>query len=252
MKYLEMKPSQLRDAIQSGTPAVLPLGVVEYHGEHLPLGVDAFVAMEAVARVEAKHPDLIVLPAFYYGAASYAVASPENHGTIHVDAMHLLPVAEDIFQSLLRIGLRNVHLFIAHQTEEFSQGMPTDLAFRLAARHAIFSWLEQNVHEGWWGDESQSNYYSGANNPFDWIQVHPVRSGTDLRKKIPSDHAGKTETSEMLAIDPSLVDMDGIDQRLWYCRPAADATSQFGEEALSLTAMEMEEILYGEGTRHET
>ena len=40
--------------------------------------------------------------------------------------------------ALLRGGFRNIHGVIHHQTENFAQGMPTDLAFRLAARNAIF------------------------------------------------------------------------------------------------------------------
>ena len=113
---------------------------------------------------------MVVLPPFYYGAASWAVAKPERNGTVHVDALKLVPVAEEIFRGLLRVGFRNIHAFIAHQTEEFHQGMPTDLAFRLAARHVIFDWVEKESGEGWWGTEEFSNYYSDSNNPFNWIR----------------------------------------------------------------------------------
>jgi hypothetical protein len=40
---------------------------------------------------------------------------------------------------------------IHHQTENFAQGMPTDLTFRLAARNAIFRHLEAARGSGWWG-----------------------------------------------------------------------------------------------------
>ena len=42
MQYLKMLPYQIREAIDKNVPVVLPLGVVEYHAEHLPLGVDCF------------------------------------------------------------------------------------------------------------------------------------------------------------------------------------------------------------------
>ena len=64
--------------------------------------------------------------------------------------------------------------YVAHQGEEFEQGMPTDLAFRTAARHTIFKWLEKHQGEGWWGTEKYADYY-GGNNPFAWIQFHPFR-----------------------------------------------------------------------------
>jgi creatinine amidohydrolase/Fe(II)-dependent formamide hydrolase-like protein len=38
MRYELMLSHQLRKAVEEGWPAVLPLGVLEYHGEHLALG----------------------------------------------------------------------------------------------------------------------------------------------------------------------------------------------------------------------
>jgi LPXTG-site transpeptidase (sortase) family protein len=38
MQYLNMLPYQVRTAIDKNYPVVLPLGVIEYHAEHLPLG----------------------------------------------------------------------------------------------------------------------------------------------------------------------------------------------------------------------
>ena len=56
MQYLKMLPYQVREAIEKNTPVVLPLGVIEYHAEHLPLGVDMFVAQNIIDRVEARRP----------------------------------------------------------------------------------------------------------------------------------------------------------------------------------------------------
>jgi len=247
MQYLHMRPHQIREAIEKNVPAVLPLGVVEYHGEHLPMGVDYFVCEQILARVEQRHPEMIVLPPFYYGSASYAVAPPENNGTVQVDCAKLIPVAEEIFRSLLRVGFRNIHAFVSHQTEEFAQGMPTDLAFRTAGRHAIFEYLEKNAGEGWWGTERYSNYYSGSNNPFSWIQVHPVRMTEALRKRFPGDHAGKLETSEMMAAYPEDVDMSRLDESLWYCRVkgAKDSSAEYGSQAMDAASYVVEEMLFG-------
>ena len=90
-----------------------------------------------------RHP-----AAFYYGAASYAVEPPERTGTLHVDAEALMPVAKAMFTGLLRIGFRNIHLVIHHQTENFAAGMPTDLAFKFAARQAIFAFLRGGARRG--------------------------------------------------------------------------------------------------------
>ena len=72
-----MRPHQIRAAIQADIPAVLAIGVQEYHGEHLPVGVDLLAVTRVLARLEAEAPErVILLPAFGYGAASHAVAGP--------------------------------------------------------------------------------------------------------------------------------------------------------------------------------
>ena len=248
MQYLNMLPYQIREAIDRNTPVVLPLGVIEYHAEHLPMGVDCFTCINIIERVEKRHPEMVVLPPFYYGAASLAVAKPERNGTVHVDALKIVPVAEEIFRGLLRVGFRNIHGFICHQTEEFAQGMPTDLAFRFAARKVIFDFLDKEAGEGWWGTEEFSNYYSEANNPFNWIRIQTCRDNDESgvhNRVYPGDHAGKLETSQMLTIAPELVEMDRIDDKIWFARAAKDATAQYGDEELELAADDVEISLFG-------
>lgn len=247
MKYLYMQPSRIRDVIQRNIPAVLPLGVIEYHAEHLPVGVDFFVVEKILDMVESEFPNQIVLlPPFYYGTATYAVASPENNGTVSVSPDKLIPVAEEIFRGLLDVGFRNIHCFIAHQTEEFVQGMPTDLAFRFAGRKVIFEFLDQKLGKGWWGSERNAEYYSGGENPFNYIRVHPVRTRDSTKKRFKGDHAGILETSEMLAIHPETVDMSKIDDRLWFTRTAYGATWEFGEAALYETSQDVKKVLFGD------
>ena len=247
MQYLNMLPYQIREAIDKNVPVILPLGVVEYHAEHLPMGVDCFTCLDMIRRVEERHPEVVVLPPFYYGAASLAVAKPERNGTVHVDALKIVPVAEDIFRGLLRVGFRNIHAFICHQTEEFAQGMPTDLAFRLAARHVIFEWTEKESGEGWWGTEKFSQYYSNKNNPFNWIRIHNSREHNilDQEKLYPGDHAGKLETSEAMYICPENVELDRIDGSLWYARAGKEASAEYGDAALEVGSKDMEVSLFG-------
>jgi creatinine amidohydrolase len=142
MRYEMMLPHELRRAIEECWPAILPVGVLEYHGEHLALGMDTLVVVKALEILEGE-ADLVLLPPFYYGASSYAVAPPEGNGSVNVDAEKILPFARDLFYALLRVGFRNIHFFIHHQTENFAFGMPTDLAFRLAARQAVFQFVEK-------------------------------------------------------------------------------------------------------------
>ena len=95
MRFDLMRPYQIRDAIARDVPVVLPIGVMEYHGEHMGVGMDLLAVTRVLDRLEAEAPDkIVILPPFAYGAASYAVAAPEGSGTLHVDAGRIAPMAQ--------------------------------------------------------------------------------------------------------------------------------------------------------------
>ena len=93
------------------------------------------------------------------------------------------------------------------------------------------------------GNGKFSAYYSGGNNPFNWIGIHPIR-GPETRKKYGGDHAGKLETSEAMVICPELVEMDRLDETIWFSRPAKDASPEWGDGALEASSYDMEKILF--------
>ena len=111
MRYEMMLPHQIRKAIAENWPVILPLGVLEYHGEHMAVGMDTLAVVKMLDLLE-KEADIVILPPFYYGAASYAVEAPEGNGSVHVDSAGLHPFARELFKGLLRVGFRNIHGFI--------------------------------------------------------------------------------------------------------------------------------------------
>jgi creatinine amidohydrolase/Fe(II)-dependent formamide hydrolase-like protein len=229
MRYEMMLPHQIRAAIDARWPVVFPLGVLEYHGEHMSVGMDT-LAVTCVLDILEKEMNLVILPPFYYGAASYAVEPPERNGTLHVDAEALLPFAKAMFQGLLRIGFRNIHVVVHHQTENFLAGMPTDLAFKFAARQAIFAFLEKERGEGWWGNEKMADYYAqqlAGDDPFNWIKAHPLMT-PDAMDGYPFDHAGEGETSLMMALSPEAVDLSRLSEDKWFARSARQAGNERG------------------------
>jgi creatinine amidohydrolase/Fe(II)-dependent formamide hydrolase-like protein len=244
MRYELMLPHQIRAAIKEHWPVVLPLGVLEYHGEHMAVGMDTLAVVKLLEILE-REANLVVLPAFYYGASSYAVEPPEGSGSVQVNADRLFPFAQDLFRSLLRIGFRNIHFFIHHQTENFAAGMPTDLAFKFAARQAIFEFLERERGEGWWGSDQMADYYAqqaAGDDPFNWIKGHPLMT-KDIIARYPFDHAGLGETSLLMALCPEGVDLRKFSAEKWYSRSAAQASADFGATARDLILSHMRQVL---------
>ena len=169
---------------------------------------------------------------------------PEGTGTLHVEPAAFLPFAEGLFRALLRAGFRNVHGVVHHQTENFAQGMPTDLVFRLAARNAVFAHLEAERGTGWWGSNEQRDYYArhaAGENPFNWISIHPsLPPGAPF----PFDHAGEGETALMLALAPESVEMARVtDGDHWYTGTAPRATAAKGEEGVAIALAHLRRCL---------
>jgi creatinine amidohydrolase/Fe(II)-dependent formamide hydrolase-like protein len=247
MRYELRVPYQLRRAIDENWPVILPLGVLEYHGEHMAFGMDTIVVIKLVDLLE-QEMQMVVLPPFYYGAASYAVEPPERNGSVHADAGKLAPFAEALFLGLLRVGLRNIHGFIHHQTENFVAGMPTDLAFKFAGRQAIFRFLEKQRGEGWWGNNEMADYYAQhatGSDPFNWIKIHPLMDAA-IVAQYPFDHAGIGETSLMMALCPEAVDTDRFsDNKSWYTASAKDASVELGRKGRDLVLARMRTLLKG-------
>ncbi len=244
MRYEKMLPHQIRAAIAANTPVILPLGVLEYHGEHMAVGMDTLAVTCALDILE-KEADIVILPPFYYGAASYAVEPPEGTGSVQVDSTVLHPFARELFNGLLRVGFRNIHAFIHHQTENFATGMPTDLAFKFGARQAIFAFLEKTRGEGWWGNATMSDYYAqqaGGDDPFNWIKIHPLMTRETIGQ-YPFDHAGEGETSLMLAMCPEAVDMHRISDERWYTQSARNASEPTGARGRDLILAHMRRVL---------
>lgn len=245
MRFEMMLPHQIRRAIAANTPVVLPLGVLEYHGEHMAVGMDTLAVTCVLDRLE-REMDIVIMPLFPYGAASYAVEGPEGTGSLQVDAGKIAPFAEEMFLGLLRIGFRNIHGIIHHQTENFTAGMPTDLAFKFAGRQAVFRYLESERGEGWWGRNEMRDYYEqhdAGTDPFNWIRIHPLMS-EDITARYPFDHAGIGETSLMMALAPQAVETDRFaENTAWYTETARDASAELGEEGVAMILDHLRRVL---------
>jgi creatinine amidohydrolase/Fe(II)-dependent formamide hydrolase-like protein len=232
MKLHEMLPGQCEKAKREKWPLFIPAGTIEYHGEHLPLGVDTIAVLKSLEELE-KQINCIVAPPVWYGPSSYAVAGPEK-GTIDVDADRFEKHCEDVLRGLLESGYRRIFVVIHHQFE-MGRLMPEALAFQKSAYRIIFERLERERGRGWWGTDDMESYYESIetfDNPFNWVQVVPLMS-PEIQKEMGYDHAGLLETSLMLAAVPDRVDMRLLEgDRPWFTRGAENATPEHGEKTI--------------------
>jgi creatinine amidohydrolase len=95
---------------------ILPVGVVEEHGAHLPLGLDSFAA-EVYADAAAPHLeeagyDVVIAPTVSYGVAHQALDFP---GTLTLRTETLRALVTDIGRSLAQHGLDRLVVLNGHR-----------------------------------------------------------------------------------------------------------------------------------------
>jgi creatinine amidohydrolase len=95
---------------------ILPVGVVEEHGAHLPLGLDSFAA-EAYAASAGPHLEesgyeVLVAPTISYGVARAAINFP---GTLSLEPETLRSMVVEIGRSLARHGLKSLVILNGHR-----------------------------------------------------------------------------------------------------------------------------------------
>ena len=116
----EMTWEEVRDLDRSRVVAVLPVGALEAHGPHLPLGTDVVIA-GAMARAGAQALarrgfEAVVLPPLPFTAAPFAAAFA---GTLSIPPAAVGELVLDLARELTRhgfaaLGIANAHLDPAH------------------------------------------------------------------------------------------------------------------------------------------
>jgi len=177
VQYERMLGREATEAMTRCPVAYLPIGCLERHGDHLPMGLDAIKA-HGICCEAARALGGVVFPPHYYAGihrmdeAALAKYSGE-WGNLYTDATaeaHLT----DIVRQIARMGIRVLVLYSGHYP-----GCQIEMIQAIAERF--------NAEEG--------------------IRVIPACERELLKE---GDHAGLCETSLLLYLGRSLVDMTRI------------------------------------------
>lgn len=170
---------EARELAKRGAIALLPTGATEAHGPHLPLATDVIISREAAKRAQralAKEGfAAIVLPPLAYAVTEYA---SEFSGTISLPFDTAKALARDVILGAVRTGFGGVVICNAHLEPENLR----------ALREAC--------------EEAEAR---GARVAFPDVtrKPHALRLGEEFRSG--ACHAGRYETSLVLAAEPFLV-----------------------------------------------
>lgn len=127
-----LAPAELDRAIAFCPVAYLPLGSLEFHGPHLPIGLDALTA-HGVCVATAERTGGIVLPPIYSGTGG---GHTEYPWTIMMSSAAVIRgLIDETLQGLERFGVRHTVLFTGHFADE-QLALVDDVAASWNARSA--------------------------------------------------------------------------------------------------------------------
>ena len=110
MEWVNLTSSALKKAAKKGLPVILPVGSIEAHSDHLPLGNDTFKAYRTCIEAAKKEPAVVLPPLFY----TY-VKSMETHcGAITLDGKLLVELVEKIADETARNGFKKILIASGH------------------------------------------------------------------------------------------------------------------------------------------
>jgi creatinine amidohydrolase len=234
MRFGDLAYPELEELQAGSRPLVLllPLGAVEPHGPHAPLVTDTLISVaicERVARLLEADPEVhaLVLPPLSFGVTRYAAAFP---GSISIGEETLRALVLDVCRSLGAQGLGRIVLVNSHLEPEHVRTLREAVA-ELGASVRLFDPTRRAV-----ASELTEEFRAGAG------------------------HAGRYETSLILAEDPALVErsrMEGLESKMIdmpaaiaagrtdfvamgmdraYCGAPAEATAEEGERTFETLA----------------
>jgi creatinine amidohydrolase len=232
--YAELTPPEFEERLRAAPIAYLPLGTLEWHGRHLPIGSDGIQSQGFFCAL-AREAGGIVLPMLFLGPdrvkevdgrAFYGMDTAKTNGqdgeplqlpgsAYWVPDELFLRMLEAILTQLKRAGFRVV---VAHghgpSTNRFRKHIP--------------EWEQQfglRLFYCWRADDSDG-------------------------LGIQTDHAAANETSLVMALRPELVQMDNLpkDLSVWPVSiggqdPRVHASAERGREAIRLNVERMAGIL---------
>lgn len=231
-----LRPAQVVDRRESCPVAYVPLGNLEWHGVHNPLGTDTLQA-EEMAILCARRGGGLAFPPLYYGENRLEALMEANAGDREDIASNMGLDPENFtaprqafsatdqalnYQKLL------LHILVEVETLGFEVGVLVAGHYPLID-HARAAVLLFNKRE-----------YSRRRGMLGWAFVDYLLVSHIY--DCAGDHAGGWETSHMLAIHPHTVDLSllppkgeklvGAGGRM----PPQDATAEFGRETMLASA----------------
>ena len=173
-QYEQMLPSEFLQSVEKCPVFFVPLGLLEWHGDHLPLGLDGIKAHALCLDAARALGGGIVMPAQFVGRPGYS----RYTGTLTYSEGLVSQMLYELYGQLKKVGAKVIVTLTGHYGP-----LQVDCVKRVSANF-------------------------GQENPEIAMITQAEYEGVTVDGQAPADHAGKWETSMLWHYYPELCDMD--------------------------------------------
>ena len=235
--YAELTPQEFRERIAAVPIAYLPLGTLEWHGEHLPLGSDGLQSYGFFIEL-AHEVGGVVCPMYFLG--------PDRERVVDGDVYYGMDIAENMPEekayptqqlagSAYWVSDETFHAMLDATMKQLSRA-----GFRIVVGHGHGpSTGAFAKYEDEWKEKYGLVTFNCWGSPWD-------REGLGIMV----DHAAANETSLVMVLRPELVQMerlpkveDGWPVGVGGQDPRTQASAERGRKAIDLNKERMAEVL---------
>jgi len=243
VQWEELTASDFPEAVErSKGVCVVPIGVIEKHGPHLPLGTDV-IAARAISVRAAEQEYAVVLPSYWFGQIFEAKHRP---GCIALRESLLTPLLQGVCDEIARNGFGKILIVNGHGGNNSWLNYFTQIQLDLRREYVVYVVSA----EGFIKDDAL------------------LREVQTRRKATGEAHAGEVETSVIMAIRPELVQIQrtgeedaqaqgrlkhlrGVTTGIWwyadfpnhYAGDAQKASAELGERVLEAAAAGLADVI---------
>lgn len=200
MLWENLRCDEFKAAVEkSNGVCAIPIGCVEAHGIHLPLGCDTLKAREFCIRAAEKEP-VVVFPAFYFGEKSGAGEFP---GTIILPTTLIFQLLEECCKEIHRNGFKKVVLVSSHGGNKAMLDFFNRAMLEKQPEILVYHYYQSMAYP----DKVLADLES-----FPYLTEEDIailQSFTDQGKR--DGHGGFVETSCLYDVCPELIDLSKVD-----------------------------------------
>lgn len=156
---------------------IIPVGVIEPHGSHLPLGTDMFAAHWTACQAAEEEP-AIVFPAYPWGINHEGAHLP---GALVIRRELVFALLENVCEEMERNGLKKIVLLSGHGGNRYFLPLFVQTLMEKERRYGVY-----------------------------YAQLPRFEKADEVLETRETGHACEAETSTMLHLHPELVKMEEV------------------------------------------